>query len=253
MTVMTNAKSKSQSKVKIEGFGFIPVESEHHFLVTIANNKKDDVLISEHLTWDENENKRELSFALGQNDNKMRVILNRQKWDAIADPVKAEFNYRLKRAEQKTGQWKTGQIPLSRLFGKELVLLAWAIEDADPGLISTAIRNWLGLTPEERWWLFTMTNAATGHAITGRGKGWRKAVRFALTENPVSDSSYYDERFNLPIFQVSQPPVYIPPTRLQSDKLDSKSDASSENVNKGDRKPRNRNSKQKTTTSSVSI
>jgi hypothetical protein len=252
MTVMTNAKSKAQTKAKIEGFGFIPAESEHHFLVTIANNKKDDVLISEHLTWDENANKRELSFALGQNDNKMRVILNRQKWDAIADPVKAEFNYRLKRSEQKSGQWKTGQIPVSRLFGKELVLLAWAIEDADPGLISTAIRNWLGLTPEERWWLFTMTNAATGHAITGRGKGWRKAVRFALTENPVSDSSYYDERFNLPIFQASEPPVYIAPTSLHSDKLDSKSDISSENVNKGDLKPRNRNSKQKITTSSVS-
>jgi hypothetical protein len=30
-----------------------------------------------------------------------------------------------------------------------------------------------------------MTNGATGHAITGRNKGWRKAVRFALTENPV--------------------------------------------------------------------
>jgi len=33
-----------------------------------------------------------------------------------------------------------------------------------------------------------MTNAATGHAITGRNKGWRKAVRYALTENPVSES-----------------------------------------------------------------
>jgi hypothetical protein len=32
-----------------------------------------------------------------------------------------------------------------------------------------------------------MTNAATGHAIAGRNKGWRKAVRYALTENPVSD------------------------------------------------------------------
>jgi len=30
-----------------------------------------------------------------------------------------------------------------------------------------------------------MTNAATGHAVNGRNKGWRKAVRFALTENPV--------------------------------------------------------------------
>jgi hypothetical protein len=66
-------------------------------------------------------------------------------------------------------------------------LLAWAIEDADPALIPAAVKNWLGLAPEERWWLFTMTNAATGHAIAGRNKGWRKAVRYALTENPVSD------------------------------------------------------------------
>jgi hypothetical protein len=32
-----------------------------------------------------------------------------------------------------------------------------------------------------------MTNAATGHAVNGRNKGWRKAVRFALTENPVME------------------------------------------------------------------
>jgi hypothetical protein len=63
--------------------------------------------------------------------------------------------------------------------------LAWAIEDADPALIPTAIANWQGLTPEERWWLYTMTAAATGHVLTGRNRGWRKAVRFALTENPV--------------------------------------------------------------------
>jgi hypothetical protein len=30
-----------------------------------------------------------------------------------------------------------------------------------------------------------MTNAAKGHAIAGRNNGWRKAFRFALTENPV--------------------------------------------------------------------
>lgn len=32
-----------------------------------------------------------------------------------------------------------------------------------------------------------MTNAATGHAVYGRGIGWRKAVRYALTENLVTD------------------------------------------------------------------
>lgn len=193
--------SKSRAE-KTEGFGFAPAESEHHFLVTIASNKKNDVSISEHFTWDDSEARRELSFALGQEDNKMRALLPRQKWEAIADHVKAEFNQRLRHMGQKSGQWKTGQTPVSRLFGKELVLLAWAIEDVDPALIPVAIKNWLGLAPEERWWLFTMTNAATGHAIAGRSKGWRKAVRYALTENPVSD--YQPESIDLPLFRLGE-------------------------------------------------
>jgi len=192
---------------KSEGFGFVPTASEHHFLVTLSANQKNDVLMSEHFTWDDGGARRELSFALGQEDNKMRVILPRQKWEAIADPVKAEFNQRLRQMGLKSGQWavkagKGGQTPLSRLFGKELVLLAWAIEEADPALIPIALKNWLGLAPEERWWLFTMTNAATGHAISGRGKGWRKAVRYALTENPVSD--YRLETIELPLFKLGE-------------------------------------------------
>ncbi len=74
----------------------------------------------------------------------------------------------------------------------------YAIEDADPALIPVAIKNWPGLMPEERWWLYTMTNAATGHAVQGRNKGWRKAVRYALTENPVS---YYTPAHRLELFR----------------------------------------------------
>ena len=174
---------------KVLGFGFTPGEGEHHFLVTIPPKSEDDsVYISEHFEWDESDERRELHFALGKNDAKMRVVLPRLKWDEIAEATKAEFNRRLRKENEKTGQWQMGQVPVARLFGKELVLLAWAIEDADPAKIPTAIRNWRGLAPEERWWLFTMTNAATGHAVTGRNKGWRKAVRYALTENPVSGS-----------------------------------------------------------------
>ena len=92
----------------------------------------------------------------------------------------------LKEQEVRRGRWRErGITPLSRTFGKELVLLAWAIEDADPGRVQMAIANWLGLKPEERWWLYTMTNAATGQALAGRNRGWRVAVRYALCENPV--------------------------------------------------------------------
>ena len=163
----------------------------------MCRQNRNTIYLSEHLTWDDSAARRELSFALGQEDAKIRVVLPHRKWEAIADSARAEFNRRLKQCGLKTGKWKTGQTPLSRLFGKELVLLAWAIEDADPGLIPTAIKNWLGLTPEERWWLFTMTNAATGHAISGRNKGWRKAVRYALTENPVADHAPQKRQMDL--------------------------------------------------------
>ena len=189
------------AQVKSEGFGFVPAESTHHFLVTIPSNRREQILISEHLTWDESEERRKLNFALGREDDNLRVILPRRYWDDIADAVRAEFNGRLRKNGLKLGQWKVGQTPVSRLFGKELVLLAWGIEDADPALIQDAIKNWLGLLPEERWWLFTMTNAATGHATLHKGRGWRKAIRYALTENPVSE--HRSPEVEMPLFQLT--------------------------------------------------
>jgi hypothetical protein len=35
---------------RVEGFGFIPAESEHHFLVTISAAEEESVYISEHFT-----------------------------------------------------------------------------------------------------------------------------------------------------------------------------------------------------------
>jgi len=145
------------------------------------------VLISEHMTWDEREASTPPTVAFGEAEGKLRAVLARAKWNAIADEVRVELNKRLKQDGLKSGSWKTGTNPVSRLLGKELVLLAWAIEEADPALIPAAVKNWLGLVLEERWWLYTMTSAATGHAVQGRNNGWRKAVRYALTENPVSD------------------------------------------------------------------
>ncbi len=170
------------------GFGFVPAESEHHFLVIIPAGKKEEIVMLENFQYDENPARLAMNLSLGKENLNVRIILSHPKWEAIAGEVQAEFNRRLKKIGLKPGQWKAGHIPVSRLLGKELVLLAWAIEDADPALIPMAIRNWLGLKPEERWWLYTMTNAATGHAIYGRNKGWRKAIRYALTENPISES-----------------------------------------------------------------
>lgn len=175
----------ARSSTRVTGFGFQPEQSQHHFLVTVPAGNRSDVLIAEHLTHDPKAGPEPPTLAIGSHNAKLRVRLPRSKWNAVADEVRVEFNRRLKRQGLPTGNWKTGNNAVMRLLGKELTLLAWAVEDADPALTPTAIRNWLGLAPEERWWLYTMTSAATGDAIQGRGKGWRKAVRFALTENPV--------------------------------------------------------------------
>lgn len=180
----------TSKKKPILGFGFSSQYTEHCFLVTFPTSraKNAEILISEHFHWNPDKDVS-VEASFNDEDRLLKAILKRMVWEQIEEEVKAEFNRRLRGMGIKTGRWlKKGQVPVDRTLGKELTLLAWAIEDADPALIPTAIRNWLGLAPEERWWLYTMTNAATGHAIKDRNRGWRKAVRFALTENPVMES-----------------------------------------------------------------
>lgn len=174
-------KTQTDSK---SSFGFDPSESTHHFLVMIPRSATGDIEISEHFSWAAAGGSSEVTTGTRQ-DGQIRVVLARLKWDAIADEVRAEFNRSLRQRGHKPGGWKVGRNPVRRELGKELLLLAWAIEDADPSLIPNALANWKGLVAEERWWLYTQTAAATGHGITDRNKGWRKAVRYALTENPV--------------------------------------------------------------------
>jgi hypothetical protein len=178
-------------------FGLNPIESQHHFLVQIPRGATQPVSISEHLTWNERTGSSPMTTGLAP-DGQIRVMLARPKWDAIADLVRAEFNRRLKQQGLGAGAWRTDANLVRRDLGKELVLLAWAIEEADPSLIPNAIANWQGLYPEERWWLYTQTAAASGHGINGRNLGWRKAIRYALTENPISDAQR--DGFHLPEF-----------------------------------------------------
>jgi len=104
----------------------------------------------------------------------------------ISEEVKREFNERLRSKKMATSRWTTGVNKIERLLGKELLVLAWAVEGAFPDTVPNAIRNWIGLRPEERWWLYTMTAAATGGPEHSE-IGWRKALRFALTENPLAE------------------------------------------------------------------
>lgn len=158
------------------GFGVPNVVDPHHFVIEIPASTYGGVEIREIFGVRQ-------AASMDGVDEVMRAIVERRKWSAISSEVKRHFNERLRSEGMKTSRFAVGENLVNRLLGKELCILAWAIEQADEAVIGRAVRNWLGLTPGERWWLYSMTAAASGRA-EDRDRGWRKALHFALTENP---------------------------------------------------------------------
>jgi hypothetical protein len=152
------------------GFGVPATSDPHHFKVVIPKSSTGKVQISEHL-----------GLQAGCSDSTVidRVLLDRPRWTAIRAQVQRTFNARLVAHGLKSSAWKVGDNPVDRLLGKELCALAWAVEQMDTEKIPVAVRNWLALRPEERWWLFGMTAMSTG-GIMDAGKGWRAALKHAL-------------------------------------------------------------------------
>lgn len=159
------------------GFGVPATSDPHHFKVVIPRSSTGKVRISEHL-----------GLQAASTDSAIidRVLLERPRWTAIRAEVQRAFNARLSAHGLKPSAWKVGDNPVDRLLGKELCVLAWAVEQMDAEKIPVAVRNWLALRPEERWWLFGMTAMATG-GIRDAGKGWRIALQHALGDVAQSE------------------------------------------------------------------
>lgn len=113
-----------------------------------------------------------------------KAEISAAKWKTLAPALAAEFNGRLREERVKTGKWvSTRALAVREDFGKEAVLLAWAVEgldDADEDGVRSAVAAWSALAPEERWWLYLMANARNGDMADGKGKGWRAALGTAL-------------------------------------------------------------------------
>lgn len=152
------------------GFGVPATSDPHHFKVIIPRSSTGRVQISEYLGLQATANEHAIID---------RVVLDRQRWNAIRSEVQRAFNARLNGHGLKPSAWKVGDNPVDRLLGKELCVLAWAVEHMEIEKIPVAVRNWLALRPEERWWLFGMTAMSTG-GINDGDKGWRLALRHAL-------------------------------------------------------------------------
>lgn len=159
------------------GFGVPATSDPHHFNVIIPRGSTGGVQISEHLG---------LQASGDEHAIIDRVMLDRPRWIAIRSEVQRAFNARLSGHGLKSSAWKVGDNLVDRLLGKELCVLAWAVEHMEQDRIAVAVRNWLALRPEERWWLFGMTAMSTG-GINDGDKGWRLALRHALGDVAQSE------------------------------------------------------------------
>ncbi len=184
---MAKAPSKiSNIAVKHATLGFgVPATSDpHHFKIIIPKSNNGQVQINEYLGLQAQRDE----FAMIE-----RVLLDRSRWNAIRSEVQRTFNVRLKSYGLNTSTWQVGENIVDRLLGKELCVLAWAIEGMDIENIPVAVRNWLALVPEERWWLFGMTARSTGSAEDS-DVGWRIALRHALGDIVQTEQVEFSQR-----------------------------------------------------------
>lgn len=175
VTNVKDPRERTQAQPTL-GFGVPATSDPHHFKVLIPKSNTGKVQISEYLG---------LQAASSDNAVIDRVLLDRPRWTAIRSEVQRAFNARLAAHGLRSSAWKVGENAVDRLLGKELCVLAWAVEQMDTDKIPVAVRNWLALRPEERWWLFGMTAMATGESRTPARAGalpcvmpwvtWRKA------------------------------------------------------------------------------
>ena len=187
---------------KTVGFGVPNEVDPHHFTVDIPAARIEPVIITE-----------DFGVRGGTGivpDLVVRCRLPRAAWSAVAEEAKRVLNERLKEKKIATSRWSSGVNKVERLLGRELCVLAWAVELAPKELIAAAMRNWVALRPDERWWLFSMAATTTG-AADDVDVGWRKAIRIAMTENPTGEEATAmrakkrkpmpEERPPLPLFE----------------------------------------------------
>lgn len=189
------------SEKKTIGFGAPNEMDPHHFTVEIPAARTEPVVITEHFGLHGGSN--------GLADSVVRCRLPRAAWSVIAEEAKRVLNERLKEKKLSSSRWSSGKNKVERLLGRELCVLAWGVEAAPKELVPNAVRNWVGLRPDERWWLFSMASSMTG-GVDDADIGWRKAIRIALTENPTGEEvatmrskkvKTKEERPQLPLFK----------------------------------------------------
>lgn len=151
-------------------FGVPNVVGPHHFVVQIPAGRNDPVVVIE-------------NYGLnGETINAKpvpRVIVSRDAWRVVAEPLKAYLNRRLKEKGFKVSRFSAGDNKIERLLGHEVAVLAWAIEQADEDEARIAFTRWASHRPEELHWLYQQIVADAGRP-ENEPTGWRLAIKQAL-------------------------------------------------------------------------
>ena len=157
-------------KLITHGFGVPNDMAPHQFQVRIPAGRADPVEVWEDFG----------AAAVGTSAQRLcRVAVQRDTWRQVAEGVKSHLNRRLKEKELKGSRFNTGDNRIERILGRELCVLAWAIEDATPNEAAIAFNRWSSHRPEELWWLFQQIDRDGGEWDSPR-TGWRLAIRHAL-------------------------------------------------------------------------
>ena len=155
------------------GFGCPAEMFVHHVLVTIPESRIGELLLEE--DWG--------VAQAGGPDRLARCVLPRARWNAIANVAKQAMNDRLKEQELPASRWMTGENRVERLLGKEVVVLAWAVEAAEEEDVDAVAAAWAALRPEERWWLFGRVASSAGGAADAMAKP-RRGLALLLSSGP---------------------------------------------------------------------
>ena len=145
----------------------------HHILVTVPEGRAEDVLFEE--DWG-------VAQSSGP-DRLARCALARPRWNAIATLAKQALNDRLKEQDLPASRWTIGENRVERLLGKEIVVLAWAVESADEEDVDAVAAAWAALRPEERWWLFGRIASSAGSAGDTLAKP-RRGLALLMSSGP---------------------------------------------------------------------
>lgn len=153
-------------------FGLLDVNNENNFKVLLG----EDVRIVEEIKQKD----------LYNNTVKLRDVerarINLMQWAHIKADVWLFFNNQLSETEWWFSYFITGENYMQNWYGKQLLLLVWAIEDTkDPDEIHRIFTHWFKLSEGEQWWLFTVIEE-TSKELPDRN-GWRRILKKTLLSN----------------------------------------------------------------------